>query len=246
MATAIILSFLLVVSAATSTSTLAVTPGPEEGSQTRPRSHEGGGAHTDETDDATTHHPFDNVAQWVRVFDDPTRAEWQKPEELVKALGLEKGMSVADIGAGTGYFNRFLSRAVGAEGKVYAVDTEPEMVAHMKERAEKEGTPNVIPLLAEPADPKLPEGSVDRILIVDTYHHFDDRLQYFDRLKGALKPGGLIAIVDFKYEPLPVGPRREHKLPRGQIVGEMEVAGFRLVREPDFLPYQNYLIFAPR
>ena len=198
---------------------------------------------SDATDDATMTHSFDDVNEWVARFDDPARAEWQKPEEVVAALGLSAGMSAADIGAGTGYFERFLSRAVGPEGKVYAVDLEPKMVEYMKQRAIREETPNVIPQVAEPEDPKLADGSVDRILIVDTYHHINNRLDYFGRLKKALRPGGRVAIVDFKKKELPVGPPVEHKLERGQIVDEMQAAGYHLASEPDFLPYQNFLIF---
>ncbi len=201
---------------------------------------------SDETDDATARHPFDEIDKWVARFDDPTRDEWQKPDEVVAALKLSPGMTVADLGAGTGYFNRRLSEAVGPEGKVLAVDIEPAMVKHMQERAEQEKTPNVTPILARPADPKLPMGGVDLVLIVDTYHHFDDRLQYFQRLKRAMKPGGRLAIIDFHKRELPVGPDPDHKLEREQVVAEMEAAGWRLEREPDFLPYQYFLIFEPR
>jgi ubiquinone/menaquinone biosynthesis C-methylase UbiE len=211
--------------------------------QTQPHGHHHAG---DATDDATARHPFTDVERWVATFDDPARAEWQKPEEVVKTLGLRPGMNVADIGAGTGYFNRFLAAAVAPGGKVYAADIEPKMVEHMKERAEKEKTPNVVPVLAEPDDPKLPEGAIDVVLICNTYHHFDNRLAYFDRIRKKLRPGGRIAIVDFQKRDLPVGPAMEHKLPRDHVVAEMEKAGYKLASEPTFLPYQYFLIFAPR
>jgi len=197
-------------------------------------------------DDATTHHSFEDVEHWVDVFDDPTREEWQKPQQLVDALKLKEGMVVADIGAGTGYFNPYLSRAVGAEGRVIALDTEPALVVYMNERAAREETPNVTARLCKPADPGLEPHSIHRILIIDTYHHFDDRKTYFGRLRQALGPNGTVTIVDFKKEPLPVGPPMEHKLSRDQIVSEMEHAGYRLVQEPDVLPYQNFLVFADR
>ena len=197
-------------------------------------------------DDATTHHRFDDVEHWVEIFEDSTRAEWQKPGQLVAALEIHAGMVVADIGAGTGYFNPYLSRAVGPQGKVLALDTEPGLVAYMNERAERDETPNVTARRCDPGDPGLDPHSVDRILIVDTYHHFDDRRDYFRRLREALAPDGTVTIVDFKKEPLPVGPPVDHKLARAQIVSEMEHAGYRLVREPDLLPYQNFLVFADR
>lgn len=218
----------------------------EPGAPPQTQPHEHHHPPGDDTDDATAHHPFNDVKQWVERFDDPARAEWQKPEEVVKALGLKPGMNVADIGAGTGYFNRFLAAAVAPGGKVYAADVEPLMVDHMKERAEQEKTPNVVPLLVALDDPKLPDRAIDVVMIVDTYHHIDNRLAYFDRIKKSLRPGGRIAVIDFQKRELPVGPPMEHKLPREHVVAEMEKAGYKLATEPTFLPYQYFLIFALR
>src|SRR5262245_48840955 len=116
--------------------------------------------------DATVHHSFDDVDHWVRIFDDPERDAWQKPAEVVRALALAPGMTVADLGAGTGYFSRYLSAAVGDRGSVLAVDVEPNLVAHLRQRAEKEGTANLTPILGSADNPRLPTGSVDLILIV--------------------------------------------------------------------------------
>ncbi|HVN83511.1 MAG TPA: class I SAM-dependent methyltransferase [Candidatus Binatia bacterium] len=193
--------------------------------------------------DATAHHSFANVEQWTKVFDDPTRDAWQKPTELVAALPITPGMAVADLGAGTGYFSRYLSNAVGARGTVFAVDPEPNLVAHLRERAEHEHTVNVVPVLASLDNPRLPNGGVDLVLIVDTFHHIDDRLNYFRRLQRVLKPDGRVAVVDFKKEPLPVGPPPEHKLARDQVVDELQTAGYRLTAEPAILPYQYVLVF---
>jgi ubiquinone/menaquinone biosynthesis C-methylase UbiE len=221
----------------------AMNAGREAGAgapQTQPaREHE----HHHGDDDATVRHPFDDVEKWVGIFDDPSRDEWQKPEMVVEALAIQPGMAVADIGAGTGYFNRRLAAAVGPSGKVYAVDVEPKLVDHMKARAEKEKTANVVPVLAEPADPKLPEKGVDRILICDTYHHIDDRRTYFDRIKKSLRPGATITVVDFQKRELPVGPPPEHKLEPEQVIEEMQAAGWRLSARKDFLPYQYFLTF---
>src|SRR5207249_4628871 len=155
---------------------------------------------------------------------DPGRDEWQKPEGVVAALGLRPGMIVADLGAGTGYFERYLAKAVAPGGIVLAVDTEPVMVLHIGRRAAGGGLDNVVPVLAEPDDPFLPRGKVDRVLIVDTYHHVDDRLEYFRRLRGGLAPGGRVAVIDFHKRPLPVGPPVEHKLAREFVVDEMKQA----------------------
>ena len=195
--------------------------------------------------DATpgSHHSFDDVEHWVSVFDDPARDAWQKPRELVAALGIRPGMAVADLGAGTGYFSHHLARAVGTHGTVFAVDVEPNLVVHLRERAEREQTENVVPVLASTNDARLPPGRVDFVLIVDTYHHIDDRLHYLVRLKRALSKGGRVAIVEWQKRELPVGPEMEHKVARELVVDEMTSAGYRLVGEPEVLPYQYVLVF---
>ena len=98
--------------------------------------------------DATSHRRFDDVERWSAIFEDPARETWQKPAEVVKALGLRPGMVVADIGAGTGYFVGYLSSAVGRDGTVLAIEVEPTLVEHLRTRAEKEETANVTPVLA--------------------------------------------------------------------------------------------------
>jgi len=196
--------------------------------------------------DATSHHSFADVEHWVGVFDDPKRDEWQKPAAVVQALEITRGMTVADLGAGTGYFSRYLAAAVGPSGSVLAVDPEPNMVAHLRERAEREHTDNVVPILASLDNPRLPVGSVDLVLIVDTYHHLDDRLTYLRALQRFLHPSGRVVVIDWHKRALPVGPPPEHKLAREQVVEEMTAAGYRLVAEPDLLPYQYLLVFTPR
>ena len=195
--------------------------------------------------DATVHHPFKGVDQWVRVFDDPKRDLWQKPRETVAAMRIAPGMTVADLGAGTGYFNRYLAGAVGPGGMVLALDTEIEMIRYMAERNLREGLSNVLPVLAAPEDPFFPRRRLDRVLIVDTYHHIDDRLSYFAHMRGALTEKGSIIVIDFLKKPLPVGPAMEHKIDRDFVVREMEQIGFNLVREETFLPYQYFLVFEP-
>src|SRR5262245_22479968 len=180
------------------------------------------------SDDATSHHPFDDVRYWRRVFDDPKRNQWQQPAVVIEELQLTAGMNVADLGAGTGYFSRYLASAVGESGTVFAVDTEPNLVEHLRDRAEKEGTPNVVTILAAPDDPRLPQAGIDVVLIVDTYHHIDGRRRYFANLRRALRPGGRVAVIDWHKRELPEGPPVEHKLAREQVVQEMTAAGYRL------------------
>jgi predicted methyltransferase len=195
--------------------------------------------------EATSERSFADVEHWTKIFDDPERDQWQRPAEVVKALGLARGMTVADLGAGTGYFLPHLSAAVGEEGCVFAVETEPNLVVHLRERAEKSGAANVVPVLASKDHARLPPASVDLVLIVDTFHHLDERLTYLRRLRQALKSGGRIAVIDWFKRPLPKGPPPEHKLERAQVVEEMQAAGYRLTGEPKILEFQYFLIFAP-
>jgi ubiquinone/menaquinone biosynthesis C-methylase UbiE len=226
------------------TVTLSACTLPQAHDPPVPPAPSGGSASPD--DEATSHHSFENVAQWTKVFDDPARDDWQKPQLLVEALKLRSGMRVADLGAGTGYFSGYLSKSVGSEGTVFAVDTEPNLVVHLRERAEHENTPNVVPILASPDNPRLPAASVDVVLIVDTYHHVDGRRDYFRRLQRSLTHDGRVAIVDWHKRDLPVGPPPSHKLAREQVLEEMAAAGYVLVEEPPVLPYQYFLIFRPR
>jgi SAM-dependent methyltransferase len=139
----------------------------------------------------------------------------------------------------------WLARAVGPDGTVLAVEVEPRLVEHLRARAEREGTANVVPILASVGNPRLPTRAVDRVIVLDTYHHLDDRLAYFGRLARALRPGGRVAVVDWEKRELPVGPPPEHKLAREQVREEMAAAGWRLVAEPEVLPYQYVLLFEP-
>jgi ubiquinone/menaquinone biosynthesis C-methylase UbiE len=229
----------------------ATPPAPAAGSGTGSAAADGGagaaagtgGPH--DADDAPVHHAFDDAQRWAKVFDDPGRNTWQKPDEIIGAMKIRPGMMVADLGAGTGYFTAYLSRAVGPQGTVLAIDPEPEMIKFLGQRAHKDGLHNVLPVLGMYEDPFLPPGRVDRVLIVDTYHHIDDRLDYFGRMRADMAPGGKVVVVDFHKRPLPVGPPPEHKLERETVVDEMERAGWRLDGEIRSLPYQYVLIFAP-
>jgi predicted methyltransferase len=198
------------------------------------------------SDDATATHSFGDVARWEKVFDDPARANWQQPAAIVQASALAPDMAVADVGAGTGYLERLLSEAVGPRGTVYAVEVEPNLVTHLRARAERERTANVVPVLGSTANPRLPAGHVDRILFVDTYHHINDRVDYFRRLRAALAPGGWIVIVDWEKREDTIGPELAHRLAREQVTSEMERAGYRTLETAVRLPHQYLLVFTPQ
>jgi ubiquinone/menaquinone biosynthesis C-methylase UbiE len=207
--------------------------------------HDSDRDHAHDAHDATVSHRFDDVERWVRRFDDPERDAWQRPDEVVRFLELPEDAVVADLGAGTGYFSVRLARAVGPGGRVYALDIESALVEHMRERAVEEELPWMEARLAQADDPGLPEGSVDRILIVDTWHHIDDRVRYAGKLARALAPGGEVVVVDFREGDLPVGPPAGHKLSETHVRGEFAKAGWSLVRSSDALPYQYVLAFRP-
>jgi cyclopropane fatty-acyl-phospholipid synthase-like methyltransferase len=188
-------------------------------------------------------HLHGDPAAYIASLDDPARDAYQKPDEVLNALALRPGEVVADIGAGSGYFTVRLARTVGDTGRVYAVDISPDMIRHLNHRLRDSGIRNVVTVLSDPDDPLLPDGSVDRFVIVDTWHHIEDQAKYLALLKRMLKPGGQVVHIDFQKRDLPVGPPAGMKIAREDLVKQMEDAGFRLVAEHTFLPYQYFLVF---
>ncbi len=201
------------------------------------------GHHMDGSSDGAFHRRFDEAEKWAKEFDKPERDEWQKPDEVIQALGLDDISSVADIGAGTGYFAARIAKRL-PEAKVFAADVEPDMVRYLKDRAQREGRANLLPVQASADAANLPE-PVDLILIVDTYHHIGHRIPYFTKLKSSLRPGGRLAIIDFKVDS-PIGPPVEHRIPPGKVIHELAAAGFTLAESHDFLPRQYFLVFKER
>jgi predicted methyltransferase len=188
----------------------------------------------------THQHSFGDAEKWAKVFDDPERDAWQKPHEVIQALALKPDAIVADIGAGTGYFSMRFAHMV-SRGRVYGVDTEPGMVKHLAERAKQAGLKNVTAVQAQPGDPRLPE-KADLIIFVDVYHHVEERERYFRHLQGSLKPGGRIAVIDFRMDS-PVGPPQSARIEPDRVKAEMKRAGYALATQHDFLPNQYFLVF---
>jgi SAM-dependent methyltransferase len=187
-------------------------------------------------------HSFGDAEKWAKEFDDPKRDAWQKPHEVIRALALKPDAVVADIGSGTGYFAVRFARMV-PKGKVYGLDTEPDMVKYLAERAKREGLRNLISSKAEAGDPRLPE-KADLVILVDVYHHVEDRERYFGKLRASLRPGGRVAVIDFRMDS-PEGPPKAVRIPPDQAKAELARAGYVLEREHAFLPNQYFLVFQP-
>ena len=183
------------------------------------------------------HQPPQRTAEeWARIYNDPRRDAWQKPDEVLKALELKPNEVVADIGTGAGYFAHRFAKQVA---KVYAVDIDEGLL-----RITGGGAPaNVETVLAAPNDPKLPDASVDTVFFCDVVHHIEDRVAYYRRLARVLRPGGRIVVIDFHKRPLPMGPPVHVKLTPEEVTREFERAGFRSVRQFDILPHQYFLVF---
>lgn len=185
-------------------------------------------------------HSFGDAEKWSHVFDDPARDAWQKPHQVIQALGLAPDAAVADLGAGTGYFSARLANMLKA-GRVYAVDLEPAMVKHLAERAKREGLSNLVPVQATPDSARLP-AKVDLVLLVDVYHHVEARERYFRELRKSLKPGARVAIIDFRLDS-PEGPPVAARIAPERVKAEMAKAGYASVAEHGFLPRQYFLVF---
>jgi ubiquinone/menaquinone biosynthesis C-methylase UbiE len=189
----------------------------------------------------TGHHSFSDAEAWSKKFDDPKRDAWQKPHEVIQALKLKPDAVVADIGAGTGYFAVRFANMV-PKGRVFGVDTEPDMVKFLNARAKRENLGNLTAVAADPGNPRLPE-KADLVILVDVYHHIDKREQYFRQLQQSLKSEGRVAVIDFKMDS-PEGPPPSARIAPDRVKKEMLSAGYALAQEHTFLPNQYFLIFA--
>lgn len=169
-------------------------------------------------------HRFEHAEDWVKKFEGKERDAWQKPEAIVAALGDVQGKTVVDLGAGTGYFLSYLSRAVGDVGKVIALDIEADMVRYMLGRVAKNGYKNVAVRQVATDEPGLAAGTIDRVLIVDVWHHIPARSAYAKKLAAALAPAGAIFVVDFTLESKH-GPPKAHRLKPADVAATLKDAG---------------------
>ncbi len=183
---------------------------------------------------------------YIWLLERDERDEFQMPDEVMKALAFKEGETVADIGAGTGYFTLKIAEAVGPEGKVLAHDISAEMLDFLEKQVTAAQLENVELKKVERDDPLLPEGGVNTILMVDTIHYVKDRAAYGKKLLEGLAPGGRLIIIDFVPKPMserPWGPPPEQQFPKEQLHEELAEAGLKVVEEHDFLPEQFIAIY---
>jgi ubiquinone/menaquinone biosynthesis C-methylase UbiE len=173
------------------------------------------------------------------------RDGWQQPERVLLALAVQPGQRVADIGSGGGYFTFRFARAVGPEGRVYAADIDAGMNDYVARRAAALGLANVEVILAATDDPRLPADGVDLIFICNTYHHLQDRVAYFRGLRRYLRPGGRVAIVDFRRDSNFLIRWSGHFTDAAELRRELEGAGYTVVADHDFLSRQHFLVLTP-
>ncbi len=189
------------------------------------------------------HRVFNPV--YLFYLESPQRDAWQKPDEVIQALALPPGASVADIGAGGGYFTEKLAQAVGPSGRVYATDVQPIMIRKLERRAEKHGLANVIVIHSGFQDTDLPARSCDLVFFSSVYKEIDHRVDYLKRLRPALKPGGRVAVIEYRPDAEGPGPPKPDRLTEARVLEEFDAAGFRCVQRFGSLPREYFLVFAP-
>jgi ubiquinone/menaquinone biosynthesis C-methylase UbiE len=171
------------------------------------------------------------------------REDEENPDLAMRLIRVQRGQTVADLGAGSGYYTRRLARAVGDAGKVYAVDIQQGMLDLLQAALARERIANVVPVLGGIDDPRLPADALDLILMVDVYHEFSQPQAMLQRMKTALKPGGRLVLLEYRGEDPDVPIRPEHKMTKAQVKLEVEHEGFKQQRVYDDLPWQHLIIF---
>lgn len=186
-----------------------------------------------------------DLAGYIASLEEPGRAEWQKPDEVIRALKLAAGESLCDVGSGPGYFALRAARRLENSGWVFAEDVEASMIDALRDRVSQARLSNVTPILGMADDPLLPKGACDVILIVNTYHLFPNGPAFLRRLGKSLKPGGRLVNIDFHKRETPQGPAVARRVAKDAFVKDAQRASFKLAREETFLPYQYFLVLKP-
>lgn len=180
--------------------------------------------------------------QDLGLLEGPDRDQWQKPDQIMDALGIADGSVVADLGAGGGWFTIRLARRVGPNGRVYAEDIQRQMIEAIGRRVQRENLSNVTPVLGTATDPRLPSG-LDAILIVDTYHEMDDPVTLLRNAAKSLKPQGRLGVVDFNPGGGGPGPAPGQRVDPNAVINAAASAGLRLTSREAVLPFQFLLVF---
>ena len=179
-------------------------------------------------------------------LDRPEREEEEHPDQALQAIGIRRGMVVADVGAGSGVMTFKMAKLVGPSGKVYAVDIQPEMLEILQTRAQRDKVTNVQTVLDTVSDPKLPAGAIDLILLVDVYHEFSQPQAMLDHMREALKPNGRLVLLEYRKEDPTVPILPDHKMSVSEVKAEVEPEGFQFDQVIEVLPRQHIIIFRPR
>ena len=167
----------------------------------------------------------------------------EQPEKALDAMDIREGMVVADVGAGTGYMTLRIARRVGLTGKVYGNDVQPEMIRRLRDNAAKAKLDNIEPVLGAEADPKLPAGKMDLVLMVDVYHELSRPQEMLRKIRAALKPDGRLVLLEYRKEDPKVPIKLEHKMSVDEVKTEVEAEGFKLDKTVETLPRQHILFF---
>jgi ubiquinone/menaquinone biosynthesis C-methylase UbiE len=179
-------------------------------------------------------------AEWL---DREEREREEQPEKAIAQLNLKPGMMVADVGAGTGYYSLRMAKVVAPGGVVYANDIQPGMLDKLSERATAAHVTNIVTILGSEADPKLPAGKLDLVLLVDVYHELSRPQRMLEGIQESLKPGGRLVLLEFRKEDPSVPIRPEHKMSVEEVKAEVTPEGFRFEKVVDKLPWQHIIFF---
>ena len=181
--------------------------------------------------------------QDLGLLEGPDRDAWQKPDQVMDALAIADGATVADLGAGGGWFTIRLARRVGPHGMVYAEDIQPQMIEAINRRVQREGLRNVKTILGTASDPRLPDGRLDAVLIVDIFYEIEDPRGLLRNVARAIKPKGRVGIIDFQRNGGGPGPGHGERVDPAVVIREAEGAGLQLLSRETFLPFQYFLVF---
>ncbi len=202
------------------------------------------GGHADHAEHGAHEHRFVDPSKYAERWNDPARDEWQKPAELVGLMGIEPGMTVADLGAGTGYMLPHLSAAVGPEGEVLALDVEDAMIAYIEENLAAYG-PNVRAVKVPSDSPGVEPGSLDRLVTINTWHHVAGREAYAAKVLEALKPGGRFVVVEFTLDS-PIGAPKEMRVDSASVAADLKAGGFDASVAEETMPNHHVVIGVKR